>query len=112
MRFCGFVEILCGFAVSGTPLTPPPYIATHTCTDGHTHELKLILAVVRRDQVDLMISGREGKIFGSVGRENNNKDISKHFLHQRLYNSKTTSKKSIYHQICIGIFLAFYISVV
>ena len=30
---------------------------------------------LRRDQVDLVISGREGKIFGSVGRKNNNKNI-------------------------------------
>ena len=31
---------------------------------------------MRRDQVDLVISGREGKIFGSVVRKDNNKNIS------------------------------------
>ena len=36
----------------------------------------LIYLCIRRDQVDLVVSGREGKIFGSVGRKNNNKNIS------------------------------------
>ena len=31
---------------------------------------------IRRDQVDSVVSGREGKFFGSVGRKNNNKNIS------------------------------------
>ena len=34
------------------------------------------ITLLRRDQVDLVVSGREGKFFGSVGRKNNNKNIS------------------------------------
>ena len=40
----------------------------------------MIENMIRRDQVDLVVSGREGKIFGSVGRNNNNKNISQIYI--------------------------------
>ena len=64
---------------------------------------------IRRDQVDLVISGREGKIFGSVGRKNNNKNISQIYCYllQAIKNGLKQGLISRSAKICTRIFIAF-----
>ena len=64
---------------------------------------------LRRDQVDSVISGREGKIFGSVGQKKNNKNISQiySFFLQAIQNGLKQGFISRSAKICTRILIAF-----